>query len=75
MNVLSYNENQKDQDIIRQVINKQRFDDLWNACTNITKQLTDKFLSDFQQLQNAEILATAIIVSIVETSFASLSSM
>jgi hypothetical protein len=66
---------QGEQDIIRHVINKQKFDGLWDVDTKIIEQLTGKSLSDFQQLNNIEVLISAIIIVVLETRFASLSSM
>jgi hypothetical protein len=41
----------------------------------IIEQLTGKSLSEFQQLENTEVLNSAIIVIVLETRFASLLSM
>jgi hypothetical protein len=70
---------QKDnQDIVRRLINKQRFDGLWNFDTKIIQQLTGKCLSSFQATDNHldnQILVSAIILSLLETRFAAFSSM
>jgi hypothetical protein len=73
--VISGNNDEKDKDIIRQVISEQKFDGLWEIDTKIIQQLTGKLLSDFQSVENSEILVTAIIMLVIETRFASLSSM
>jgi hypothetical protein len=64
-----------EQDIVRYLINKQKFDGCWDFDSKIIEQLTGKALNDFKQTTNNEILVTAIVVTVLEKRFASLSSM
>jgi hypothetical protein len=69
-----------DQDIVRYLINKQKFDGLWNADDDIIKNLTGKSLSAFRSSTTTtnvtdEILASIIVVIILETKFATFSSL
>ena len=66
---------QQDLDIVRRIIAEQKFDGLWNLEANMIEQLTGKPLSEFQQLTNTEMLISAIVIVVLETRFASLSSM
>ncbi|CAF1250191.1 unnamed protein product [Rotaria sordida] len=63
------------QDIVRHLIDKQKFDGSWDLDSKSIKQLTGKALTDFQQTINDQVLVTAIIVVVLETRFASFSSM
>jgi hypothetical protein len=67
-----------DQDIVRYLINKQKFDGLWNSDNDMIKNLTGKSLSAFQSTNssiNDQILASAIIIIMLETRFAGFSSL
>jgi hypothetical protein len=67
-----------DQDIVRYLINKQKFDGLWNADDNIIKNLTGKSLSVFQSTTpniSDEILASTIVIITLETKFVGFSSL
>jgi predicted nucleic acid-binding Zn-ribbon protein len=69
------NDDQGEQDIVRHLIHQQKFDGLWDVDAKVIVQLTGKSLSDFQQLDNTEMLMSAIIIVVLETHFTSLSSM
>jgi tetratricopeptide (TPR) repeat protein len=69
------NDDQGDIDIVRRIIAQQKFDGLWNVDTKFMEELTGKSLSEFQQPTNIEVLISAIIIIVLETRFASLSSM
>lgn len=56
-------------------MSKQAFDGLWNLDLKEIEQLTGKPLSHFQQSTNVEVLTSAIVVLVLETRFASFSSM
>ncbi|UJR18926.1 hypothetical protein I4U23_022055 [Adineta vaga] len=64
-----------DEDIVRYLINKQKFDGSWQIDENDIEKLTKKPLTTFAHMANKEILLSSIIISILETRFASLSSM
>jgi hypothetical protein len=67
-----------DQDIVRYLINKQKFDGLWNADDNIIKNLTGKSLSVFRSTTpniSDEILASTLVIIILETRFVGFSSL
>ena len=67
-----------DQDIVRHLINKQKFDGLWNADNTIIHNLTGKSLSTFQSTftnGNQDILTSVIVIIMLETKFASFSSL
>ena len=67
-----------DQDIVRHLINKQKFDGLWNADDSIINSLTGKSLSAFQSIGtnvNQDILTSVIVIIMLETKFASFSSL
>lgn len=66
---------QGDLDMVRLIIVEQKFNGLWDIGVDFIKELTSKTLSDFQGVTNAQMLITAIIIVILETRFASLSSM
>ncbi len=68
-------DNQGDLDIVRDIIAQQDFDGLWKVDEKLIEKLIGKSLSEFQQLTNTEVLISAIIVIVLETRFASLSSM
>ncbi|CAF4005964.1 unnamed protein product [Rotaria sp. Silwood1] len=67
-----------DQDIVRYLINKQKFDGLWSLDSQDVKNLTGKTLVDFQT-QNSQVdhhvLVSAIIIAVLETRFAALTTM
>ena len=64
-----------DENIVRYLINKQTFDGLWNLDSKDVEQLIGKSLSHFQQLTSIQILISSIVVLVLETRFASFSSM
>jgi hypothetical protein len=67
-----------DQDIVRYLINKQKFDGLWDLDSQAVMNLTGKPLLDFQSRNNQvdhQVLVSAIVISVLETRFASLSKM
>ena len=67
-----------DQDIVRHLINKQKFDGLWNADDTIINKLTGKSLSAFRPTLtniNQDILASVIVIIMLETKFGSFSSL
>ncbi|CAF0735625.1 unnamed protein product [Didymodactylos carnosus] len=68
-------DNQGDLDIVRDIIAQQDFDGLWKVDEKFIEKLIGKSLLEFQQLTNTEVLISAIIVIVLETRFASLSSM
>jgi hypothetical protein len=66
------------QDIVRYLINKQKFDGLWNGDDNIINNLTGKSLCVFRSTTaniNEEILASVIVIIMLETKFAGFSSL
>ncbi|CAF4432735.1 unnamed protein product, partial [Adineta steineri] len=64
-----------DENIVRYLIHKQKFDGSWQLDENDIQRLTGKPMTTFQQIVNNEILISAIVISILEVRFASLSSM
>ena len=67
-----------DQDIVRYLINKQKFDGLWDLDSEIIKLLTGKSLSVFQLMNfdiSTEILSSSIVILILETRFSAFSSL
>ncbi|CAF3817745.1 unnamed protein product [Rotaria sordida] len=67
-----------DQDIVRYLINKQKFNGLWNLDDDIIKKLTGKSLSSFQSANpniDNQILISVIVIIILETRFAGFSSL
>jgi hypothetical protein len=67
-----------DQDIVRYLINKQKFDGLWNLDSEIIKELTGKSLSVFQLTNfdiDTEILMSVIVILTLETRFSAFSSL
>ncbi|CAF3668887.1 unnamed protein product [Adineta steineri] len=67
-----------DQDIVRYLINKQKFDGLWDLDSNAIKNLTGKTLTEFisgnSEVEN-QILVSAIIIAALEKNFAALTTM
>jgi hypothetical protein len=63
------------EDIVRHLIDKQKFDGSWDLDSKSIEQLTGKPLTVFQHLTNNQILISAIVIAVLETRFASLSSM
>jgi stringent starvation protein B len=63
------------QDIVRHLIDKQKFDGSWDLDSKSIGQLTGKPLTVFQHLTNNQVLISAIVIAVLETRFASLSSM
>ena len=67
-----------DQEIVRYLINKQKFDGLWNVDDTIVKNLTGKSLSTFQSTNrnvNDQILTSLIILLQLEGRFSQFSSL
>ena len=67
-----------DQEIVRYLINKQKFDGLWNADDTIVKNLTGNSLSTFQSTNrnvNDQILTSLIIILQLEGRFSQFSSL
>lgn len=67
-----------DQDTVRYLINKQKFDGLWNLDSDIIKQLTGKSFVEFQSPCpdiDSEIINSIIVILLLETRFSSLSSL
>ncbi|CAF1020949.1 unnamed protein product [Adineta steineri] len=63
------------QDIIRQLIDKQKFDGSWDLDSKSLERLTGKPLTAFQHLASNQILTPAIVIAVFETRFAMHSSM
>jgi hypothetical protein len=61
-----------DENIVRYLISKQKFDGLWNLEANDIERLTGKPLTSFPQGHQDELLITAIVVVALETRFRSL---
>jgi len=64
-----------DEDIVRHLIAKQKFDGLWDLTDKEVETLTGKQLDRFPQGYNQQILISAIIVVLLEIRFSSFSSM
>ena len=64
-----------DENIVRYLISKQKFDGLWNLDAKNIEQLTGKPLTHFPQGHNDQLLIAAIVVVTLETRFGSLSAM
>jgi hypothetical protein len=67
-----------DQDIVRYLINKQKFDGLWNLDSEIIKELIGKSLSVFHLTNfdiDTEILMSVIVILTLETRFSAFSSL
>ncbi|CAF1388833.1 unnamed protein product [Rotaria sordida] len=64
-----------DQDIVRHLINKQKFDGSWDLDSKSIEHLTGKPLTDFHKTTNDQIFITAIVILALETCFPSFSSM
>lgn len=64
-----------DENIVRYLISKQKFDGLWNLDGGQIEKLTGKSLTPFPKVSNDQMLIAAIVVVVLETRFASLSSM
>ncbi|CAF3562185.1 unnamed protein product [Rotaria sp. Silwood1] len=61
-----------DQYIVRYLINKQKFDGVWDLDGNIIEKLTGKPLTSFSSLnRNVQILISSIVLVSLETRFAS----
>jgi len=63
------------QDIVRYLIDKQKFDGSWDLDSKTIERLTGKPLTAFQQSTNHELFISAIVIIVLETRFASFSSM
>ena len=57
------------------MINKQKFDGFWDLDSKSIEQLTEKPLAAFQQSTDNQVLVSAIVIAVLESRFASFSSM
>jgi hypothetical protein len=67
-----------DQDIVRYLINKQKFDGLWDLDSDIIIKLTGKDLTEFRSRKtdiDAQILSSVIVILTLETRFSAFSSL
>ncbi|CAF2180753.1 unnamed protein product, partial [Rotaria magnacalcarata] len=64
-----------DQNIVRYLINKQKFDGLWDLDAKDIEQLTGKSLKSFPSFNNQQIVVAAIVIIALEIRFATLSTM
>jgi hypothetical protein len=67
-----------DQDIVRHLINKQKFDGLWDLESQAVENLTGKTLAEFQSINSQvdrQVLLSAIIIAVLETRFAAFATM
>ncbi|CAF1315725.1 unnamed protein product [Rotaria magnacalcarata] len=64
-----------DQNIVRYLINKQKFDGLWDLDAKDIEQLTGKSLTSFPSFNNQQIVVAAIVIIALEIRFATLSTM
>ena len=64
-----------DENIVRYLISKQKFDGIWNLDAKHIEKLTGKPLTGFPQCRDDQLLITAIVVVTLETRFGSLSTM
>ena len=62
-------------DIVQKLISKQKFNGSWDIDSKGIENLLGKSLPDFPQWPNTEVLRSAIVIAVLETRFASLSSM
>ncbi|UJR34811.1 hypothetical protein I4U23_027592 [Adineta vaga] len=63
------------QDSVRHLIAQQKFDGSWDLDSESIEQLTGHSLDTFQQLANNQIIVSAIVIVVLETSFAAFSSL
>ena len=64
-----------DQDIVRYLIDKQKFDGSWDLNSVTIERLTGKSLTTFRSSVSNQVLISAIVIATLETRFTSLSSM
>ncbi|CAF1140001.1 unnamed protein product [Rotaria sp. Silwood1] len=64
-----------DQNIVRYLINKQKFDGLWDLDAKDIEHLTGKPLASFPSSNNKQVLISAIVIIAFETRFVALSAM
>ncbi|CAF1327695.1 unnamed protein product, partial [Rotaria magnacalcarata] len=64
-----------DQNIVRYLINKQKFDGLWDLDAKDIEQLTGKSLTSFPSFNNQQIVVAVIVIIALETRFVTLSTM
>ena len=64
-----------DQDIVRYLIDKQKFDGSWDLDPITIERLTGKPLTAFRNSTPSQLLVSAIVITILEMRFTSLSSM
>jgi hypothetical protein len=64
-----------EQDTVRHLISKQKFDGSWDLDSIGIEKLTGKSLTDFKNITNDQVLVSAIVIAVLETRFASFSTM
>ncbi|CAF3076197.1 unnamed protein product [Rotaria sp. Silwood2] len=66
-----------DQDIVRHLINLQKFDGLWNLSNDDIQNLSQKSLTSFHSIlsNDSTILTTAIVIIILETKYSAFKTM
>ncbi|CAF2920181.1 unnamed protein product [Rotaria sp. Silwood2] len=64
-----------DENIVRYLINKQKFDGLWDLDAKNIEQLTGKTLTSFPSFNNQQLVVSAIVIVVLETRFVSMSNM
>ncbi|CAF2652204.1 unnamed protein product [Rotaria sp. Silwood2] len=64
-----------DQNIVRYLIKKQKFDGLWDIDAENIEHLTGKPLSNFSSFNNQSTLISAIVFVVFERRFATMSAM
>ncbi|CAF3442799.1 unnamed protein product [Rotaria sp. Silwood2] len=64
-----------DENIVRYLIKKQKFNGLWNLTAEDIEKLTGKSLSSFPSHMGQETLISAIVIVALETRFATFSAM
>ncbi|CAF2955122.1 unnamed protein product [Rotaria sp. Silwood2] len=65
----------EDQHIVRYLINKQKFDGLWDLNENDIEKLTGKSFANFSQIDNPKVAMLAIVIITLETRYSALSLM
>lgn len=67
-----------DRDIVRRLIDEQKFDGVWDLDAQAVNSLTGKTLDDFRAANSRidhQVLVSAIVVAVLETRFATLTTM
>ncbi|CAF3430160.1 unnamed protein product [Rotaria sp. Silwood2] len=65
----------EDQNIVRYLINKQKFDGLWDLNEKDIEKLTGKSFTNFSQIENPKVAMLAIVIVTLETRYSALSLM